>query len=78
MRGFWRSPQTSCPDRALSGDENESQPRGPLLIYGGHNLIDVLGGMAITLICWRLGFIVFDAQLPQTAAMGAAESQASG
>ena len=33
-----------------------------ILIHGGHNLMDVLGGMLITIACWRLGLLVFDAQ----------------
>jgi len=34
-----------------------------ILIHGGHNLMDVFGGVVVTLVCWRLGFLVFQAQL---------------
>lgn len=33
-----------------------------ILIHGGHNLMDVFGGALITMICWRLGLVAFDAQ----------------
>jgi membrane-associated phospholipid phosphatase len=33
-----------------------------ILIHGGHNLMDVLGGTVITIACWRLGLLAFDAQ----------------
>ncbi|UDL90313.1 phosphatase PAP2 family protein [Mesorhizobium sp. PAMC28654] len=33
-----------------------------ILIHGGHNLMDVLGGILITVVSWRLGVLVFEAQ----------------
>ncbi|MBZ9677757.1 phosphatase PAP2 family protein [Mesorhizobium sp. ES1-1] len=33
-----------------------------ILIHGGHNLMDVFGGTVITIACWRLGQLAFDAQ----------------
>jgi hypothetical protein len=33
-----------------------------ILIHGGHNLMDVFGGALITIVCWRLGLLVFEAQ----------------
>lgn len=33
-----------------------------ILIHGGHNLMDVFGGTVITVACWRLGLLAFDAQ----------------
>ncbi|MCV3208398.1 phosphatase PAP2 family protein [Mesorhizobium sp. YC-39] len=33
-----------------------------ILIHGGHNLMDVLGGTVVTALCWRLGLVAFEAQ----------------
>ncbi|AZO54621.1 hypothetical protein EJ077_14975 [Mesorhizobium sp. M8A.F.Ca.ET.057.01.1.1] len=33
-----------------------------ILIHGGHNLMDVFGGTVITIVCWRLGLLAFEAQ----------------
>lgn len=33
-----------------------------ILIHGGHNLMDVLGGALITALSWRLGLATFDVQ----------------
>ncbi|MGX7872930.1 hypothetical protein ACVDG5_009025 [Mesorhizobium sp. ORM6] len=36
-----------------------------ILIHGGHNLMDVFGGVLITIVCWRLGTLAFEAQQRQ-------------
>ncbi|WP_051442611.1 phosphatase PAP2 family protein [Mesorhizobium sp. WSM3626] len=36
-----------------------------ILIHGGHNLMDVFGGTVITIACWRLGLLAFEAQQRQ-------------
>lgn len=33
-----------------------------ILIHGGHNLMDVLGGTVVTAVSWWLGLRVFEAQ----------------
>lgn len=33
-----------------------------ILIHGGHNLMDVLGGAVITAVSWRFGLLVFDVE----------------
>ncbi|TPN39413.1 hypothetical protein FKO01_04440 [Mesorhizobium sp. B2-3-3] len=33
-----------------------------ILIHGGHNLMDVFGGVLITIACWRLGLLAFEVQ----------------
>jgi hypothetical protein len=33
-----------------------------ILIHGGHNLCDVLGGAAITMVCWYLARLIYDAK----------------
>ncbi|WP_292859604.1 phosphatase PAP2 family protein [Mesorhizobium sp.] len=48
-----------------------------ILIHGGHNLMDVFGGVVVTIGCWRLGMRAFEAQQRRSCSSGTLEAPAA-